>query len=237
MSTSEIPRIAAPLALAAALLLSFRLEKPTPPIQLQAGEPAPPPAAQVLGGFERALAPGAPGYDRGASSAPVTVLEFADFGCQYCARFAAQTYPDLAAAFVRTGRVRWKDVPFVMGMFPNGTAAARAAECAGQQGAAAFGRMHDRLFARQDEWTRAADPDGLFQAYAGALGLDTARFASCYASQEPDRRLRAANDLADQMGVSATPTFFINGRRVEGALPEDQFRAVLDDALRSTPRN
>ncbi len=53
----------------------------------------------------------------------------------------------------------------------------------------------------------------------------------------PDTLIRAANDLADRMGVRATPTFFVNGRRVEGALPAEQFRAVLMDALRPSRGN
>ncbi|OYV67140.1 MAG: hypothetical protein B7Z74_10030, partial [Deltaproteobacteria bacterium 21-66-5] len=96
MNTSEVPRIAAPLLIAAAIVISFRLEKPVPPVELQGGEPPAPSAAQMRGAYERALAPGSPGYDRGTARSRVTVLEFSDFGCPYCARFAAETYPALA---------------------------------------------------------------------------------------------------------------------------------------------
>jgi protein-disulfide isomerase len=235
MNTGAIPRIAAPVALAAAILLSFRLEERPRPVELPGGEPPAPSATAVRSAFARALEAGAPGYDRGVKHAPVTVLEFADFGCPYCARFAAQTYPRLAVEFVQSGRVRWKYVPFVIGMFPNGGDAARAAECAADQGSAAFSRMHDLLFARQDEWQRAGDPAGAFRSLAGTVGLDVARFASCYASDAPERRIHASNELADAMGVRATPTFFVDGRRVEGALPAAQFRAVLLDALQRRP--
>jgi protein-disulfide isomerase len=232
MNGGEVPRIAAPLLIAAAILLSFRLEqRPPAPVELAAGEAPAPSAAQVEAAYEAALAAGAPGYDRGSRHAPVAVLEFADFGCPYCARFAAETYPQLADEFVKTGRVRWKYVPFVLGMFPNGGEAARAAECAAEQGAAAFGRMHDALFARQSDWQSASDPDGVFRALAGAVGLDAARFTTCYASEAPERRIHASGELADRMGVRATPTFFVGGRRVEGALPAAEFRAVLLDAL------
>jgi predicted DsbA family dithiol-disulfide isomerase len=64
------------------------------------------------------------------------------------------------------------------------------------------------------------------------VGLDTARFASCYRRDEPAQRIRASNELADRIGVRATPTFVVDGYRVEGALPLEQFRAVLLDALR-----
>ncbi len=233
MIPNAVPRIAAPVILAAAIVLSYKPEPPRPTLELPPGEPPPPPAADVLAALKAAVAPDGPGYDRGTTHATVTVLEFADFGCPYCARFADGAYPRLAAEFVRTGRVRWKYVPFVMGMFPNGNEAARAAECAGDQGRAAFGRMHDRLFTGQTEWKGTSDPAGLFRSYASESGLDAGRFASCYASGEPDRRIRVSNDLADHLGVRATPTFFVDGRRVEGALPADQFRTVLLDALRT----
>jgi len=231
MSTSAVPRIAAPLVLAAALLLSFRLQSAPPPIELQPGEPPPPSADSTRAALARALAPGAPGFDRGAAHAPVTVLEFADFGCPYCALFAGRTYPALAAEFVKTGLVRWRYVPFVLGIFTNGDEAARAAACAGEQGAAAFGRMHDRLFDEQDVWKAVPDPAAMFRGFARAAGLNDARFAACYASAEPAQRTLAANALADALGVRATPTFFVNGRRIEGALPADEFRAVLLEAL------
>jgi protein-disulfide isomerase len=237
MNKNDVPRVAAPLIVAAAILLSFQLERAPRPIALQPVDPPPPSADSTRAGLERALAPGAPGFDRGAARSPVTVLEFADFGCPYCAKFATETYPPLAAEFVKTGLVRWRYVPFVLGIFTNGDEAARAAECAGEQGQAAFARMHDRLFAAQDEWKEAADPEGLFRSFASGAGLNAARFASCYAGDSVGQRVAAANALADQLGVRATPTFFINGERVEGSLPLDQFRAVLMDALRPVRKN
>jgi protein-disulfide isomerase len=231
MNANDVPRVAAPLLLAAAIVLSFPHEPAPRAIELPAGVAPAPTRAEARGALLEALSPASPGYDRGSTRAAVTVIEFADFGCRYCARFAEETYPSLADEFVKPGTVRWKVVPFVLGMFPNGDEAARAADCAGNQGAAAFGRMHDRLFARADEWKRASDPAALFRTYAVAVGLDANRFAACYAGQETDARIRAANSLADRLGVRATPTFFIDGARVEGALPAAQFRAVLLEAL------
>jgi protein-disulfide isomerase len=217
MNVNEVPRIAAPLLLAAAILLSGRHQAAPQPIELPPGAAPVPSEAETLGAFQQALAPGASGYDRGSTRAAVTVVEFADFGCRYCARFAAETYPALAAEFVKTGKVRWRYVPFVLGMFPNGDEAARAGTCAAEQGPAAFGRMHDRLFAGQDAWTSTGDAAGAF--------------ASCYVSEAAAARVNAANSLAERMAVRSTPTFFVNGSRVEGALPAEQFRTVLLDAL------
>ncbi len=235
MSNGAIPRLVTPLALAAAILVSFHASPAPLPVELPPGEPPEPSAEQTATAIAQVEAPGGPGHDRGSTSAPVTVLEFADFGCPYCARFAAETWPVLEREFVTTGRVRWKYVPFVMGMFPNGTEAARAAECAADQGRAAFGRMHDRLYAMQDAWAGAGDPAGVLRAAAAAAGLDGPRFAACYLSRAADARIRAANALADALGVRGTPTFFINGQRIQGALPLEEFQTVLRAAVRPGP--
>ena len=195
MNVNEVPRIAAPLLLAAAILLSARHQAAPQPIELPPGAAPVPSEAETLGAFQQALAPGAPGYDRGSTRAAVTVVEFADFGCRYCARFAAETYPALAAEFVKTGKVRWRYVPFVLGMFPNGDEAARAGTCAAEQGPAAFGRMHDRLFAGQDAWTSTGDAAGAFASLAGAAALDVPRFASCYVSEAAAARVNMVADL------------------------------------------
>jgi protein-disulfide isomerase len=237
VNANEVPRIAAPLLLAAAILLSAPHRAATPPVELPPGEAPMPSLAETLGAFEQALAPGAPGYDRGSTRAAVTVIEFADFGCRYCARFAAETYPALAGEFVRTGKVRWRYVPFVLGMFTNGDEAARAGTCAAEQGPAAFGRMHDRLFADQSAWAGAGDAASAFAALARGEGLDVARFASCFGSAAAAARVSAANSLAERMAVRSTPTFFVNGTRVEGALPAEQFRSVLLDALEQSHRH
>lgn len=231
MDKNRIPGILAPLLVGAAIVLSWRYEKPSGPVELPAATEAPRALGQIQSAYESALAPGAPGYEYGLASAPVTVLELADFGCRYCGSFARETFPQLMNEFVKGGKVRWRYVPFVMGMFPNGKEATLAAECAAQQGESNFWRMHDALYARQSEWKDAADPATLFTTYAESGDLDAARFTTCWNSGEVKQRIAASNRLAEDLGVRATPTFFINGMRVEGALPVEEFRAILNEAL------
>ena len=166
------------------------------------------------------------GYTRGAEDAPVVVYEFSDFGCPYCSIFAKRSYPELHAEFVDTGLVRWTYVPFVMGMFPNGAEAARTAECAAEQDN--FWEMHDRLYDNPNEWKGSNDPYAVFQSYADGLGLDANQFASCYQEDRQGARTEINNRAAAALRVRATPSFFINGRLVEGALPLGQFRRVLE---------
>ncbi len=167
------------------------------------------------------------GHDVGMPTAPVTVVEFADFGCPYCGQFAQEVWPTIRKEYVETGKVRWKYVPFVMGTFPNGAEAARAGECAAAQGGPAFWAMYDRLFQRQPEWKMIRNAAPVFSRYAADLHLDVRAFGACYAADAPRARVSAANDASNRLGVRVTPTFFVNGQRLEGALPLADFRMVL----------
>jgi protein-disulfide isomerase len=168
------------------------------------------------------------GYSQGLGTAPVTVVEFSDFGCPFCASFAFDTYPELHAEFVLPGQVRWIYVPYVLGMFPNGDAAAIAGECAGDQDR--FWPMHHLLFENQHVWRNASSEDVFFRiAHEARLEADT--FERCFRENEPRARIARQNRTGARLGIRATPTFVINGRVVEGALPVSQFRALLEFAI------
>jgi protein-disulfide isomerase len=168
------------------------------------------------------------GHAEGAEDAPVTVYEFSDFGCRFCSLFTLHTYPELRREFVETGKVRWVSVPFVIGMFPNGESAARAAECAAEQDR--YFPMHQKLFEAQSEWANDKKAERLFAGYARELGLDAARYTSCYAENRGGARTANNTRAAEMFGITGTPTFFVNGRMIQGALPLDLFREVLHSA-------
>lgn len=170
------------------------------------------------------------GYDRGNPSAPVVLVELSDFGCPYCGAFERETYPAIEREYIGTGKVFFKSVQFVMGSFPNGTDAARAAECAADQ--RQFWPMSARLYATQPEWKGTPSPALVLVRDAAAIGLDTTRFAACYGTGGTHPRTRLATAAANLLGVRATPSFLVNGRPIEGALPVEAFRSVLDQALR-----
>ncbi|MEX0692034.1 MAG: thioredoxin domain-containing protein [Gemmatimonadales bacterium] len=181
-----------------------------------------------LGSGHAQVAVGRVGHARGPDTAAVTVVEFMDFGCEACAWFAAHVFPALHDDYVATGRVRWVVVPFVLGPFRHAREAAAVGWCAAAQGH--FWPVHDRLLARQAEWG-ARGPAEATPALLAGLSADAAALQSCLGADETRSALREADRLARRHRVRGTPTFFVNERRVRGALPVEAFRAVLDDAL------
>lgn len=171
------------------------------------------------------------GHVFGSDAAPVTVIEFSDYGCPFCRMFSVATFPELRREYVETGLVRWVFVPIVTGGFRNGNEAARAGECAADQGR--FAAMKDRLFVSRAEWTGTSRPEGVFAGFARDLDLDAAAFATCYSGNAPADRVRYNNLAASAAGVRATPTFVVDGRLIEGAPPLERFRDLLDESLAS----
>lgn len=172
------------------------------------------------------------GYNLGDPNAPIAIVEFSDFGCHFCNQFAQNTFPALHDEYIETGKVQWKYVPYILGIFPNGDRAALAGECAAEQGEQAFWAMHDVLFDNQREWkSEGSGARSLFARFAAELQLDQKRFLACYDQNRPATTIARNTRLGQQLGVRATPTFFINGARVEGAIPLELFRQVLEEVL------
>ena len=169
------------------------------------------------------------GHDQGKVGARVFIVEFADFGCGYCAKFDHETYPKIDSAYIAKGVVRFKMIPFVVGMFKNSREVAEAAECSAEQGK--FWEMHHLLYRQQKEWKKASNINALIQRYATELKLDRNKFALCLKNPEIRKRIQLHDAMAQQLGINGTPTFFVNGRRVPGAIPFDLFQRVINDAL------
>jgi protein-disulfide isomerase len=144
---------------------------------------------------------------RGPEKAKVTILEYGDFECPYC----GQAEPILREVLADFGDVRyvWRNLP-LNDVHPHAQTASEAAEVAGEQGK--FWEMHDLLFNHQDA-LKVSDLIG----YARQLGLDVERFADDLRRHEGAGRVAEDVDSADLSIVSGTPTFFVNGRRHQGA--------------------
>ncbi|QSQ21718.1 thioredoxin domain-containing protein [Pyxidicoccus parkwayensis] len=161
---------------------------------------------------------------RGPANAPVTVVAFSDFECPFCAR-AVPTLKALEEEYGGKLRVAFKHQP--LPMHPHAKLAAAASMAAHEQGK--FWEMHDLLFANQRQLDREA-----LEGYAKQLGLNEARFKAALDSGKFDSQLTADMSEGTRVGAGATPTFFINGRPVVGAMPIDHFRRIIDEELKKS---
>jgi len=172
------------------------------------------------------------GFNRGDPDAPVRILEFSDFGCGYCRQFHLQTFARIREEYVEPGRVLWKQVPFVMGNWANSVPASLGAECALQQDG--FAEMSHTLFERQSDWKGASsgEAEAVVREIATGTGIDMGEWDSCMANDAQLERVQLHTQLAREVGVRSTPTFFVVGYTpIQGALPIDLFREVIDTVL------
>lgn len=166
----------------------------------------------------------------GDPDAPVTIVDFSDFQCPYSRRHSEQTVPQIVENYVETGQVRYvfKDFP-LYSIHPQAQKAAEAAECAGQQ--EQYWSMHARVFQGQDEWRQETDPVPALKGYAAELGLDTDQFNACLDSDQFAAEVQADVAEGEAVGVNSTPSFFINGRPLSGALPFSEFQRIIEEEL------
>ncbi len=174
---------------------------------------------------------------RGDPNAPITIVEFSDFQCPFCARFHTQTLPSILEEYIEDGKVNlvYRDFP-LQSIHPNALPAAVAAECANDQGK--YWEYHDTLFEKQNGWSRLDSTAVIstFSQYANDVGLEQEQFDSCLGSgkylEEVQGDLRDGRDY----GVTGTPGFFIGNDEIgfvklSGAQPFDSFKKVIDAQL------
>jgi protein-disulfide isomerase len=159
---------------------------------------------------------------RGPKNAPVTIVAYSDFECPFCSR-AVPTLKQIEEEYKGKVRVAFKHQP--LPFHQNAKPAAMAAMAAHEQGK--FWEYHDKLFANQRAMDRAS-----LEKYAQELGLDVGKFKAALDGNKFDAQITADMNEATRMGVSGTPTFFINGRMLVGAQPVDAFKRVIDEELK-----
>ncbi|HEV7744555.1 MAG TPA: thioredoxin domain-containing protein [Pyrinomonadaceae bacterium] len=174
--------------------------------------------------------PGAePSHALGDAKAPVTLEEFGDFECPPC----GMLHPVLKGIETEYGpqkvRIVFREFPLV----PNhvhALAAARAAEAAGLQGK--FWEMHDLIYEHQKDWHEAFDVRPIFDGYAKSIGLDMKQFTEESASEIVERRIFLDGKRAHSLGVSGTPTVFLNGKEVPfQSLAPDKLKPLINAEL------
>lgn len=161
----------------------------------------------------------------GDPNAPVTLIEFGDYQCPFCKRMFDETEKQLREEYVKTGKLKmvYRDFP-LDSLHPHARRAAEAAECARDQNK--YWAYHDSLFNKQSQI-----PTMDFAALAGELGLNATQFNQCLENGKYADEVE--NDYQDGLsyGVTGTPSNFINGRPLPGALPYATFKAAIEEAL------
>jgi len=164
---------------------------------------------------------------KGSPAAPVTVYEMSDFQCPYCRRHAVETFPALEKRFVETGKVRWVFVNFpITSLHPNAVAAAEFAMCAAQQDR--FWPIHDLIYRHQDAWAKLDDPTAYLMGLADSIRLPRATLRTCLENGEGLAIVRRDAEGAARAGANSTPTFYIEGGLLVGAVPAVPFSQILD---------
>jgi protein-disulfide isomerase len=167
---------------------------------------------------------------RGPASALVTVIEFGDFQCPFTGRVEA-TLGALRARYGDKLRLVWKDNP--LPFHPAAEPAAEAAlEVRAEKGDAAFWDAHDRLFAAQKTLVNGSAPDlDAIAALAVAAGGDATRVKKAIADRTHQKEIEADQNTVEDFVASGTPYFFIDGRRLQGAQPQEKFEKIIDEEI------
>ncbi len=166
----------------------------------------------------------------GPEDAPVTLMEFADYQCGHCARFAALPGPAIRRDFVQPGQVRMLLYDFPLSQQSNAIPAALAARCAGAQGQ--YWQMHELLFSNQQSWARDQSPEDRFADYADRIGLDGGEFDACYSERRFLDEIMASRAFGRELGVGGTPAIYVNGRET-GNYGYEAVAGMIEAALDS----
>lgn len=164
---------------------------------------------------------------RGGATAKVTIVEFTDFECPYClkaqkaSREVRETYGD---------KIKWVTKDFPLSFHQNAMGAHLAANCVYTQDKAAYWKFYDILF-QDDRPNDALTPPSL-RGTAQAIGMDMTKFDACLKDPAMQKEIRDDQEQGEELGVSGTPAFFINGRLLSGALPFSEFKNIIDEELK-----
>lgn len=167
-------------------------------------------------------------WSKGNPQAEVTLIEYSDFQCPACKTY----YPLIRRLSEEKGdelRIVYRHLPLVS-IHKNAIASAKAAESAGRQGK--FWEMHDQLFNKQDDWADDSKPEDKFESYAGEIGLDLEKFKSDYESSEVENDVNSDLTAANSLRLNSTPSFILNGRKIENPRGYDEFKKIIEDEIR-----
>ncbi len=188
-----------------------------------------PARAETMVPVDQLMAPGPlPDVIQGSASAPVTIVEYASMTCSHCAAFHEETWPTLKSKYVDAGKVK-----FILREFPLdplATAGFMLARCAGPERRNA---IVDLLYTQQKNWAFVDKPLDALAGLVKQAGVSQSDFEACLQNQQLLDEVTKTHDRAIELfKVNATPTFFVNGRQMNGELPISEFDKVLEPLLK-----
>ncbi len=161
----------------------------------------------------------------GKKNAPITILKFASMTCPYCRVFHLQTFPHLKKKYIDTGKVR-----YILREFPIGFASGRATlimRCLGQNNTKRYFALYDKLITQQNRWvSQKVRNDAIFRV-ASQVGITRKQFDSCLTNQAMIDGVKWSKQRGRDLGVTGTPTFFINGQKFREALTIKKIDSLL----------
>jgi protein-disulfide isomerase len=192
---------------------------------VQAQDVAPAPSAPI----DQLMAPGPlPDIVEGSPAAAITIIEYASMTCSHCAAFHEETWPLLKAKYVDSGKAK-----FILREFPLDPLTAAGfmlARCAGPD---KRGALIDRLFAQQKNWAFVDKPVDALLTQVEQAGMSQTDFEACLNNRDLyDSVNRTRDSAAQRFAIESTPTFFVDGRRLDGALAIGDFDQVLQPLLK-----
>ena len=174
---------------------------------------------------------------KGNPDAKITIIEFSDFQCPFCAKFHKDTLPLLEKNYISTGKVNfvYRDFP-IQSIHPNAVPAALASECADDQGK--YWEIHDMILQNQNNWKSLSIEQSinLFSKYAYEIGLNDIEFDTCMVTEKHLDEIRGDLNDGRIYGITGTPGFFVGNEKIGftkliGAQPFSSFQKVLDEQL------
>ncbi len=168
----------------------------------------------------------------GDPDAPVTIIEFSDYQCPFCRSFWDETLPLIIGEYVSVGKVKFVYRDFPLSSHPLALPFAEAAECSADQDK--YWEMHDVIFEEQGKLANGT-LDSIdvtdFSDWAEDLEMDVDEFETCMADHKYLEEIQKDFDDGAAAGVNGTPSFFINGEMITGALPFEVFKTVIEEKL------
>ncbi len=166
---------------------------------------------------------------KGASTSPATLIEYSDFQCPACGAY----FPLVQKLLKEDGdKILFVSRNFPLPQHSNAIPAAQAAGAAGNQGK--FWEMHEMLFSTQADWENSTDSKTIFAGYAKKLGLDMTKYSADVDSKEVMDKINADVKSGEKAGVNSTPSFYLNGKKLNNPQTYDAFKKLIDETASTT---